>query len=161
MNRLAAVLAVLLTTALVACGGGSSSSTTTTTNPATGAWTETFTTTSGQQVASFAFNMTQNNTNLMGSNMNFANMGSFAQCFGAGTVMNGSMGPGMMNGGTMTMTMSWTPSGSTQTNTMTMQGNMAMGMGSGSGTFTLTGQTAGCTSQTGNFTMSHTSNSMM
>lgn len=113
-------------------------------------------------MGSFTFNMMQNNTSLVGSNMNFANMGSsLAQCFGAGTVMNGSMGSGMMNGGTMTMSMSWTPSGSTQTNTMTMQGNMAMGMGSGSGTFTLTGQTPGCTSQTGNFTMSHMSNTMM
>jgi hypothetical protein len=161
MNRLAVFLAALLATALVACGGGGSS-TTTTTNPATGAWTETLATTSGQQVGSFTFDMTQNNTNLMGSNVNFTNMSSLAQCFGAGTVMNGSMmGSGMMNGGTMTMTISWTPSGSTQTNTMTMQGNMAMGMGSGSGTFTVTGQTPGCTSQTGNFTMSHMSNSMM
>ncbi len=159
MHRLALFLAFLLSTALVACGG--SSSTKTTTNPATGAWTETLATASGQQEGSFGFNMTQNNTNLTGSNMNFANMGSLAQCFGAGTVMNGSMGPGMMNGGTMNMTMSWTPSGSTATNTMVMQGNMVMGMGSGSGSFTLTGQTQGCTSQTGTFTMTHTSSGMM
>lgn len=160
MNRLAVCLAVLLSAAMVACGGGGSS-TSTTTNPATGAWSETLATTSGQQLGSFTFNMTQNNTNLTGSSMNFGNMGSLAQCFGAGTVMNGGMGVGMMNGGTMTMTMSWTPSGSTQTNTLVMQGNMAMGMGSGSGTFTLTGQTSGCTSQTGSFTMSHTSHNMM
>jgi hypothetical protein len=156
MKCTAAFLAIFLTAVLVACGGGGASSNTTT-NPATGAWTETLATTSGQQVGSFTFNMTQNNTNLMGSSMNFANMGSLTQCFGTGTVMNGSMGSGMMNGGTMTMSMSWTPSGSNQTNTMTMQGNMAMGMGSGAGTFTVTGQTSGCTNQTGNFTMTHAS----
>jgi hypothetical protein len=117
--------------------------------------------TMNQQLGSFTFNMTQNDTALNGSSMNFANIGSLAQCFGAGTVMSGQMGPGMMNGGTMTMTMSWMPSGSTATNTMTMQGTMAMGMGSGSGTFTVTGQTFGCTSQTGTFTMTHTSDRMM
>ncbi len=159
MHRLAPFVAFLLSTAMVACGG--SSSTTTTTNPGTGAWTETLATASGQQVASFSFNMTQNGTNLTASNMNFAHMGSLAQCFGAGTVMNGSMGSGMMNGGTMNMTMAWTPAGSTATNTMVMQGNMAMGMGSGSGSFTLTGQTQGCASQTGTFTMTHTSKGMM
>jgi hypothetical protein len=85
--------------------------------------------------------------------MNFSNMGDLSQCFGTGTVMNGQMGPGMMNGGTMNMTMSWTPQGSTATNTMVMQGTMANGMSAGSGTFVLTGQSAGCTSQTGRFTM--------
>ena len=160
MKYLGLSMILLLASAMIACGGGSSSSTTTT-NPATGAWSETFATTTGQQLGSFTFNMAQNNVALSGSGMNFANMGAFSQCFGSGTVMTGSMGPGMMNGGSMSMTMSWTPQGSAETNTMTMQGSMANGMGSGSGTFTLTGQTSGCTSQTGTFSMSHTSKTMM
>ena len=157
MKRVGVLAAIALVIALVACGGSNSS----TTNPATGAWSETLATSSGQQVGSFTFNMTQNGTALSGSSMTFANMGSLSQCFGNGTTMSGQMGAGMMDGGTMTMTMSWTPSGSMGTNTLTMQGNMAMGMGSGSGTFTLTGQTPGCTSQTGTFSMTHISSGMM
>lgn len=163
LKCLSAALAFVLAIVLGACGGGSSSSSQTTSNPATGAWSETLTSTVGQPLGSFAFNMTQNTTALVGSNMNFTNMGTsdLAQCFGAGTVMSGQMGQGMMNGGTMNMTMSWTPQGSSSTNTMTMQGNMAMGMGSGSGSFTINGQTSGCTSQAGTFSMAHTSNRMM
>jgi hypothetical protein len=145
-------LALLFATTLVACGG-STGSTQTSSNPGTGTWVESLSTTSGQQLGSFTFNMTQNNVMLTGGNMNFSNMGDLSQCFGTGTVMNGQMGPGMMNGGTMNMTMSWTPQGSTATNTMVMQGTMANGMSAGSGTFVLTGQSAGCTSQTGRFTM--------
>jgi hypothetical protein len=153
MKRMGVAATIALTVGLVACGGGTSSMTRTT-NPATGAWSETLASMSNQQLGSFTFNMMQNNTALTGSGMNFGNMGSLAQCFGngtmmSGTMMNGQMSMGMMNGGTITMTMSWTPSGSMETNTITMQGTMAMGMGSGSGTFTLTGQTPGCTSQTG------------
>lgn len=169
MKRPAALATFVLVLALVSCGGGGSS-TSSTSNPATGAWAEAFTTTSGQPLGSLTFNMTQNNTSLMGSGMNFGNMNALSQCFGSGTMMSGAMGPGMMNGamssgmmsgGTMNMNMSWTPAGSTETNSMVMQGNMAMGMGSGSGTFTLTGQTPGCNSQTGNFTMSRTGTGMM
>jgi hypothetical protein len=145
-----------------ACGGSSSnSSSQPPTDQGTGTWSATLTTASNQQLGSFTFNMMQNNTSLSGSSMNFGNMGSLGSCFGAGTVMSGQMGPGMMNGGTMNMTMTWTPPGGTSTNTMTMKGNMASGMGSGSGTFTLTGQTPGCTSQSGNFNMSRTSSGMM
>lgn len=160
MNRVATLAAFLLVFAFVSCGGGGSS-TSSTSNPATGAWSETFTTTTGQPLGSFTFNMTQNNTNLVGSGMNFANMNALSQCFGTGTVISGAMGPGMMNGGTMNMNMSWTPVGSSQTNTLVMQGNMATGMRSGSGTFTLTGQAPGCSSQTGNFAMSRTGVGMM
>ena len=104
MKRTGTFAAIVLTLALIACGGTTNSSTTTT-NPATGAWSETLTSASNQQLGSFTFNMAQNNTALNGSSMDFANMGSLAQCFGAGTVMSGQMGPGMMNGGTMNMTM--------------------------------------------------------
>ena len=160
MKHASVFAAIVLVAALIACGGATTSSTTKTTNPATGAWSETLSNSMNQQLGSFTFNITQNGTALNGSGMNFASMGSLAQCFGAGTVMSGEMGPGMTNGGTMTMTISWMPSGSTATNTMIMQGTMAMGMGSGSGTFTLTGQTPGCTSQTGTFSMTHTNNKM-
>jgi hypothetical protein len=61
-----------------------------------------------------------------------------------------------MNGGTMNMTMSWTPPGSMQTNTLTMNGTMAMGMSSGNGNFTLTGETPGCHSQSGTFSLTRT-----
>ena len=142
---------------LIGCGG---SSNVTSSNPASGAWSETLANPAGQQLGSFTFDITQNNTALTGSTMNFSNMGTLAQCFGAGTVMTGQMGPGMMNGGGMTMSMSWTAPDGTGTNTITMQGNMAMGMGSGSGTFTMTGQTPGCPSETGTFTMDHGSNAM-
>lgn len=150
-------LASLLALGLIACGGGTSSSTTTTTNPANGTWSETFIGASNQQLGSMNFNMVQNGTSLSASTMDFSQMGGLAQCFGTGTSMVGQMGQGMMQGGTMNMTMTWTPPGTSTTNTMVMQGNMAMGMGSGSGTFTLTGQTPGCTSQTGTFTMLHKS----
>jgi hypothetical protein len=157
MKRAGTFAAILLTAALIACGGTTSSVTRTTgtTNLATGAWSETLASSSGQQLGSFTFNLTQNNTALTGSNMNFTNMSSLAQCFGAGTVMSGQMGPGMMNGGMMTITISSMSPGSTETNTMIMQGTMTMGMGSGSGTFNLTGHTPGCTSQTGTFSMTH------
>jgi hypothetical protein len=165
MKRVGTYATIFLTVVLIACGGATMSSpmkttgTTTTTNAATGAWSETLSDSMNRQLGSFTFNMTQNNAALNG--MSFANMGPLAQCFGAGTVMSGQMGPGMMNGGTMTMTMSSTLSGGTETNTMTMQGTMTMGMGSGSGTFTLIGQSPGCPSQTGTFSMTHISNSMM
>jgi hypothetical protein len=167
MKRAGAFATILLAAALIACGGATTSSpmkttgTTGTTNTATRAWSETLSNSMNQHLGSFTFNLTQNSTALNGSGMSFANMGSLAQCFGAGTVMSGQMGPGTMNDSTMTMTISWTPSGSTATNTMTMQGTVAMGMGSGSGTFTLTGQMPGCTSQTGTFSMTQTSNGMM
>jgi hypothetical protein len=154
MKYVGIIVATALAALLVACGSDTSS---TVTNPANGAWSATVANSSGQQLGSFTFNMAQNSTALTGSNMNFSNMGTLAQCFGNGTTFTGQMGPGRMNGGTMSMTMSWTPSGGTQPNTLTMQGTMAMGMGSGSGTFTLTGQTPGCTSQMGTFTMTHMS----
>jgi hypothetical protein len=161
MKYLSMLLAVSIIAVATACGGGGTSSqTSTSANPATGAWSETLASPAGQQLGSFTFNMAQNSTALSGSNMNFSNMGNLAQCFGSGTVMNGQMGPGMMNGGSMNMTMSWTPQGSSSTNTMTMQGNMAMGMGSGSGTFAMVGQTSGCSSQSGTFSMTHTSSMM-
>ena len=154
--------AAVLAMALGACGGSSSSSSQpVVANPGTGTWSATMASTSGQQLGSFSFNMMQNNTALSGSNMNFSNMGSLGPCFGAGTVFNGQMGPGMMNGGTVDMTMSWTPPGSSSTNTLTMKGTMATGMGSGNGAFTLTGQTPGCTSQSGTFSMTRTNSSSM
>lgn len=160
MKYLAVLGAVALAISLVACGGSNNSSSQPT-NPGTGTWSATVAAASGSQLGSFTFNMMQNNTALSGSNMNFSNMGTLGSCFGAGTVMNGQMGPGMMNGGNVDMTMSWTPSGSTLTNTMVMKGTMATGMGSGNGAFTLTGQTSGCTSQNGTFSMTRTSSSIM
>src|SRR5262249_55520069 len=121
--------------------------------PTSHAWTEALSHPAGQQLGSFTFTMMQNNTSLTCTNMNFANLGSLDQCFGTGSVMSGEMGQGMMNGGAMTMTVSWTAPNNAGTNTMTMQGNMAMGMASGSGTFTLTGQTPGCMSEQGTYTM--------
>lgn len=154
MKYARALTVITLGLMLIGCGG---SSNVTPGNPASGAWSETLASPAGQQLGSFTFDITQNNTALTGSTMNFSNMGPLAQCFGAGTVMTGQMGQGMMNGGSMTMSMSWTAPNSTVTNILTMQGNMSMGMGSGSGTFTMTGQTPGCPSETGTFTMSHSS----
>ncbi len=157
--KYAALLAILtLVSSFIGCGGGSSP--TASTNPATGAWAETLTSSPGQQLGSFTFDLAQNNTALTGSSMNFANMPSLDPCFGIGTTMTGQMDQGMMNGGTMTMTMSWTGPNGTGTNTLTMNGTMAMGMGSGSGTFTLNGQTPGCMSETGTFTMTHSQGMM-
>ncbi len=154
------LVATTLAAMLIACGGGNTSPSSVT-NPATGAWSETIDNSSGQQLGSFTFNMMQNGTALSGSNMNFVNMGALAPCFGIGTTLVGQMGPGMMDGGTLGMTMSWTPPGATQPNTLIMRGTMGMGMSLGSGSFTLNGQTPGCTTQAGTFTMTHTSNHMM
>lgn len=155
--------AIVLATGLAACGGSSSSNSPSQppANPATGAWTETLANASGQQLGMFSFSMMQNGTALSGNNMNFSNMATLGPCFGTGTVMTGQMGPGMMNGGDVNWTMSWTPPGSAATNTLVMKGTMGMGMGSGNGTFTLTGQTPGCTSQTGTFSMSRITANMM
>jgi len=152
-----AIITLMMT--LFACGG-STTRNATATNTATGAWSEELADSTGQQLGSFTFDMMQNNTALTGSAMNFGNMGGLARCFGTGTTMSGQMGAGMMSDHTVTMTMSWTDPNGAGTNTMTMQGNMPMGMGSASGTFTLTGQTPGCTDQTGTFTMNHTSRMM-
>ena len=158
MERLSVVATMALAVSLVACGGGLSN--TTRAKPAQGEWSANLANSSAQPLGSFSFEMMQNNTVLTGTNMNFANMGSLAQCFGAGTVINGQMRPGMMNSQSVTMTMSWIDPQGAGTNTMTMQGNMGMGMGSASGTFTLTGQTPGCIDQTGTFTMTHISSTM-
>ncbi len=153
MRYVGSFFVVGLVIAFAACGDNSA----TKTNPGTGVWSTTLITSTNQTLGSFPFNMTQNGTTLTASNMNFSSMpAAFDDCFGAGTVMSGQMGAGMMNGGTMTMTMSFTPPGSNLTNTLVMQGSMGLGMLSGSGTFTLAGQTPGCTSQTGTFTMTHT-----
>lgn len=163
MKYVGALAVIALAMVLAACGGSSSSSSSppVVMNPATGTWSATMASTSGQQMGSFSFNMMQNNTVLSGSNMDFTHIQGLESCFGAGTVFNGQTGPGMMNGGTVNMTMSWTAPGGTQTNTLTMKGNMAQGMGSGSGTFTLTGQTTGCNSQSGTFSMTRMTNSGM
>ena len=158
MKRLSVVAAIALAVSLVACGGGLSN--TRSANPARAEWSASLANSSAQALGSFSFEMMQNNTVLTGTNMNFANMGSLSQCFGAGTLINGQMGPGMMNSHSVTMTMSWTGPQGAGTNTMTMQGNMGMGMGSASGTFTLTGQTPGCTDQMGTFTMTHITSTM-
>jgi hypothetical protein len=150
MKGRGALAAIGLAVTLVACGGSSSSM-----NTADGAWSETLSSSTGQQLGSFTFTVTQNDAAFTGSGMNFTNMQSLAQCFRTGTVMNGLIQHGMMNGSPLTMTMWWTAPNDTGANNMYMKGNMAMGMSSGSGTFTLTGQAPGCTSQQGTFTMTH------
>lgn len=158
-HRIVAFIAVVLAIALAGCGAVTHIAETSS-SPATGNWTETLLAPSGQQMGTFTFSMTQNSAMFTGSGMNFTNMPlNFAQCFGAGTLMTGQMNGGgmnggMMNGGSMTMTMSWTMPGTTLTNTLTMQGTMSSGMGSATGTFNLVGQTPGCNSQSGSFTMS-------
>ncbi len=155
MRRVGIAVVMAVAVVLVACGGNASMTApkTTTSNPTNGARSETLVSSSGQALGSFTFDITQNNTALMGSNMNFTGSVSLAQCFGTGTTMVGQVSPGMVNGGAMSMAISFTPSGSMGTNTLVMQGTMAAGMVSGSGTFTLTGQTAGCSNQTGTFTI--------
>src|SRR5512146_3244095 len=101
MKYIGMLLMIALAAGLAACGDNPAN---TTTNPATGAWSETFTSASSQPLGSLAFNMMQDGTALTGSGMNFANLGSLGQCFGSGTVMSGQMGTGKMNGGSMTMT---------------------------------------------------------
>jgi hypothetical protein len=154
MKSLAMITVIALAITMGACGGGSSASHTTSAN---GTWTETLSSATAQPLGSFTYSITQNNSALTGGNLNFANMGQLDQCFGAGTVMSGQMGQGMMNGGNMgmSMTMSWTAPDNAGTNTMTMQGGMGMSMQSGSGTFVLTGESPGCMSQEGTFTMTH------
>ena len=142
---------VILASVLAACGSSNSSNT----NPANGLWSEALSSSTAQPLGSFTFSMAQNGTVLSASDLNFAGMGSLAPCFGAGTVMSGQMGQGMMNGSMMTMSMSWTAPNSGGTNSIAMSGNMGMGMHSGSGTFTLTSHTPGCMSGHGNFTMTH------
>lgn len=158
---LSAIGVALLSIGMIACGGGASSpGSGPAAGTATGSWTNTLAA-SGQQLGSYTFNATQNNTALTANGMNFANLDFLAQCFGNGAIMNGQMDANMMSNHSVTMTMTWTPAGTAETNTLTMQGTMAMGMGSASGTFTLTGQTPGCASQTGTFSMTHMGQGMM
>ena len=140
--------ALALTIFLVACGGGSPHAAS-----ANGSWSAVLAIPADPQPGTFTFNLTQNNTALSANSLNFSGMGNFSPCFGVGTTLSGSLGLAMMNGGAMTMTMFWTPPGGAATNTMAMQGNLTSDMTSGSGTFTLTGQTSGCVSQLGTFTM--------
>lgn len=157
-----AIAVCLFSIGMVACGGGTSSTlgSGSATGSATGTWTSTLAA-SGQQLGSYTFNATQSNTTLTVNGMNFVNLDALAQCFGDGTVMSGQMDANMMGNHSVTMTMSWTLPGTTETNTLTMQGTMAMGMGSASGIFTLTGQTPGCATQTGTFSMTQTGHGMM
>ena len=148
MKGRGALAAIGLAVTLVACGGSSSSM-----NTADGAWSETLSSSTGQQLGSFTFTVTQNDAALTGRDMDFTNIESLAQCFRTGTVMNGLIQQGMMNGSTLIMTMWWTAPNNTGANSMYMKGNIAMGTGSGSGTFTLAGQAPGCTSDQGTFTM--------
>ncbi len=123
MKAAIAIVTIALAAELLACGNSSSNRNT---NSATGAWTETFSSTSNQALGSMTFNMMQSGATLSGSNMNFSNLGSLTQCFGSGTTLSGQMSGSMMNSGSMTMTMSWTAPGG-GTNTLTLQGSMAMG----------------------------------
>ncbi|HTM38364.1 MAG TPA: hypothetical protein VL156_16555 [Terriglobales bacterium] len=133
---------------LSACAGGSPSSTS-----ANGSWSAELSTPAQPQPGVFSFNLTQTNTTLSANTLNFSGLGNLSPCFGAGTILSGNLGPAMMNSSAVAMTMSWTPPGAVATNTMTMQGNLGSTMASGAGTFVLTGQTAGCASQSGTFTM--------
>jgi len=137
--------------ALVACGGKPSKMTST--HAASEAWTETLADATWRHLGSFTFDIGLNDTILTGSRMNFVNIGLLAECFGAGTVMTGLLDQEMMKVSTISLSISWTAPNGAGTNTMMMRGAMAIGMESGSGTFTLTGQTPGCISQMGTFTM--------
>jgi hypothetical protein len=150
MNR--TMLAIALTSLLALIGCGSSSNNTTNTgNNATGNWSLTLDGTNGQPVMTFIMGMTQSsNMGLTGNNFNIT-MGS--SCFGPGSTMSGQLAMGGMNGmSTMTMTMASGPGPGAQ-NVLQMQANMPAGMASGTGTWTLTGNTPGCNSDSGTFTM--------
>jgi hypothetical protein len=84
MKGIGALAAIVLAVTMVACGGSSSSMNTT-----DGTWSETLSRSTGQPLGSFTFTVTQNDAALTGSDMDFTNMESLAQCFRTGTVMNG------------------------------------------------------------------------
>jgi len=136
-----------LATFLSACGSSPSSTS------VNGSWSAALSTSAQPQPGMFSFNLTQSNTTISANTLNFSGLGNLSPCFGVGATLSGNLGPAMMNSSTVAMTVSWTQPGSTATNTMTMQGNLATNMASGAGTFMLTGQTAGCASQSGTFTM--------
>jgi hypothetical protein len=149
--RVTFIIALGLT--LVACGGTPSNMPIA--HPPAGAWSLALADSAWQPLGSFTFEISQSDTTLTGSSLNFPNVGRLSECFAAGTVMTGQVDRGMLSTGTMevTMSMSWTDTSSVGTNTLTMQGAMTRDMDSASGTFTLTGETPGCMSQTGTFTI--------
>jgi hypothetical protein len=163
LGGLLAVVALLL-----ACGGGSSSPAAANNPPAqtsaNGTWVAATTTSAGQQSIGFTSTITQNGSmQMMGSSAMMTGSGitftTVQNCFSAGNVtMTGTMT--MQAGGQMSMqmVMSGLPQGvtSSQQNQLTMQGTMNSTFTQMTGTYTLTGVTAGCTSQTGTFTMTRT-----
>jgi hypothetical protein len=154
VKLIGSLAAILLSIVLIACGGSPSQ---TATNPVAGAWSGTLTSSSNQPLGSFTFNMVQTNAKLAGIDLNLANMPGLSQCFGSGVAMNGQVA----SDGAMNLTMSFTNQVTAQTNSLAMQGTMASGMASASGNFTLTAQAPGCTGQTGSFSLTHISTSMM
>ncbi len=123
---------------------------------ASGTWTDSLTSSTGQSLGNVTFTISQTGSTMQGLNMNFSTSPALSQCFGPNTTMNGQMNmqvgmTGMSN--TMSMTVTGNPSGGSVNNTLVMQGAMSSDMNSGTGTYTLTGNTAGCTSQSGVFTM--------
>ena len=73
MKGIGALAAIVLAVTIVACGGSSSS-----TNTTDGEWSETLSSSTGQQLGSF------NDAAPTGSDMDFTNMESLAQCFRTG-----------------------------------------------------------------------------
>jgi hypothetical protein len=146
MRCLVLATALALTISLIACGGSPHPAS------ANGSWSAVLSTSAGQQPETFTFNLTQNDVTLLANSVTFSGVDNLSSCFGMATTLSGSLSSAV-NGGPMTMTLSGTPPGGIALNTITMQGDMASGMTSGSGTFTLTGQTLGCTSQSGTFAM--------
>lgn len=153
MRYFALILGFGLALFNAACGTNNSLTSSTS---ASGAWTDSLTSSTGQSLGTVAFTITQSGTTIQGVNMNFSTSPALSQCFGPDTTMTGQMNmqigmSGMAN--SMTMTFTGNPSGGSVNNTLVMQGGMSSGMNSGSGTYTLTGNTAGCVSQSGVFTM--------
>lgn len=153
MKYLALILGFALALFSAACGTNNTLANSTT---ASGTWTDSLTSSTGQSLGNVTFTITQTGSTMQGMNMNFSTSPALSQCFGSNTSMTGQMNlqmgmAGMSN--TMTMTITGSPSGGSVNNTLVMQGAMSSNMNSGTGTYTLTGNTAGCTSQSGIFTM--------
>lgn len=154
MKYLALIFAFALAMFTAACGNNSLTGSTS----VSGTWTDSLTNSTGQSLGTVAFTLSQTGSTMQGLNMNFKASPALSQCFGPNsTTMTGQINmqlgmTGMAN--TMTMTVTGNPSGGSVNNTLIMQGAMNSNMNSGTGTYTLTGNTAGCTSQSGVFTMS-------
>lgn len=137
---------------MAGCGGSNTSQPTTGTQSADGNWAAAIANPLGQPGITFTFTMAQSGGSSSMMNMSNLQMTTLSVCFGAGSVMTGQMGGGMMGAGSQITMDMWSDAAHTG-NHLNMVMTMNATMDGMTGTYTLTGGTGGCVSSSGTITM--------